>query len=130
MTQKPLPDLVVTRGVPFADQAEGIRQFKEACGPSLSCMGRCNVNGENDPIGRHIRLIYWGRASIHIVIKEHEAELLIAEIQRTLAQRPPPVVFATGDPLPDRKPCKRHSWTFDNATGEVRCTTPGCEAVR
>lgn len=27
-----LPDLIVTKGgVPFADQAEGIRQFKEAC---------------------------------------------------------------------------------------------------
>lgn len=30
--KKKLPELVVTKdGIPFADQAEGIRQFKEAC---------------------------------------------------------------------------------------------------
>ena len=30
--EKALPELVVTKdGVPFADQAEGIRKFKEAC---------------------------------------------------------------------------------------------------
>lgn len=32
MSSKPVPDLVVTKGgVPFEDQAEGVRQFKAAC---------------------------------------------------------------------------------------------------
>ena len=55
----------------------------------IGCSGRCNGLGELDPAGSYVRIIYKAANERHgIVISEGAAEVLIAELQGALAQRP------------------------------------------
>jgi len=56
---KPVPELVVTKGgVPFADQAEGIRQFKEACLQPVDPVGEAQPFEPNVTAGAFTHCVF------------------------------------------------------------------------